>query len=206
MPSTRQTLLDLLLHQKAGLAIEELATTVGISRNAVRQHLASLERDGLVAVGDVRRHVGRPTHVYTLTPMGLEQFPRQYSLLSRLTFSVLRDLHGPEGIKALLHEMATRLASQVAPQVRGESPADRAGALAGLLDRLGYAAGVEVQGEQVSITAVNCVYHHLAREFPEVCALDVDLIEQLSGMKADHTECMVRGGTCCRFRLSNPDP
>lgn len=97
--------------------------------------------------------------------------------------------------------MSARLAEEFGPQVRGKTLAERAGSAAELLSRLGYAARVEADGQEVSIAAVNCVYHHLARQFPEVCTMDIDLLEQLLGVPVAHTECMVRGGACCRFRV-----
>ena len=40
--------------------VEELARELGLTDNAVRSHLAALERDGLVAQTGVRRGTGNP--------------------------------------------------------------------------------------------------------------------------------------------------
>jgi predicted ArsR family transcriptional regulator len=117
--STRSSLLELLLRHKSGLSIEELAAKLSISRNTVRQHLSSLEREGMVAIGNVRRSVGRPIQLYTLTQLGLEQFPRQYSLLSGLLLSTVRDLHGLSGVTALLGAIAGRMTDLYARRVEG---------------------------------------------------------------------------------------
>jgi DeoR family suf operon transcriptional repressor len=202
--STRETLLHLLLRHKAGLTIDELAAMLSVSRNAVRQHLSSLQRDGLGAVGDVRRNVGRPSQVYTLTPFGMEQFPKQYSLLSGLVLSALKELHGSEGTTTLLKQIADKLTNQYAPRVQGETLAERARTVTEILNELGYEAETDEEGPNSQITAINCVYHNLAPDFPELCALDIELIERLSGSKVEHTECMIKGGESCRFSLSLP--
>lgn len=206
LPNTRQRLLGMLLRHKAGLTIDELGEKLAISRNAVQQHLSSLERDALIVTGEVRRGVGRPSRVYILTPLGAEQFPRQYSLLSGLVLTALRELHGPEGIALLLRQIANRLSEQFAPRIQGNAVAERVEAVTGVLNELGYVAQMETVEQGMSITAINCVYHHLASEFPEVCQLDIDLIQQLTGSPVEHVECMVRGGHCCRFLLTQTSP
>lgn len=200
--STRAKLLGLLLRHKAGLTIDELGEKLAISRNAVRQHIASLENEGLVAGGERRRGVGRPSQIYTLTPLGLEQFPRQYSLLSGLVLASVKELHGSEGAIALMKQIADRLARQYSPRVQGETLADRAKTVGALMGEIGFLAETERSAEGTAITALNCVYHHLAAEYPEVCQLDIELIQQLTGARVEHTECMVRGGNCCRFKLT----
>lgn len=206
VPSTRERLLELLLRHKAGLTVDELGEKLGISRNAVRQHLSSLERDGLVVAGEVRRGVGRPSQVYVLTALGAEEFPRQYSLLSGWVLTAVKELYGSEGTALLLKQVANRLSEQFAPRIRGRTTAERADAVTKVLNELGYVAQKEKVDQGTAITAINCVYHHLASEFPEVCQLDIELIQQLSGSRVDHTECMVRGGHCCRFLLRETGP
>jgi DeoR family transcriptional regulator, suf operon transcriptional repressor len=200
--STRAKLLGLLLRYKTGLTIDELGEKLAISRNAVRQHVSSLENGGLVAVGEMRRGVGRPSQIYTLTPLGSEQFPRQYSLLSELVLASVKELHGPAGTAALMKEIADRLARQYSPRIQGETVPERADTVAAILNEIGFLAETEQSAQGTAITALNCVYHHLATEFPEVCQLDIELIQQLTGARVEHSECMVRGGLCCRFQLT----
>ncbi|MNH39542.1 hypothetical protein D3C79_1007290 [compost metagenome] len=45
------------------------------------------------------------------------------------------------------------------------------------------------------------MFHRLAAEHPVVCELDLALIGALGGGEVEHSECMVRGGHVCRFRL-----
>ena len=75
----RKQLLRYLLRNKAGASVDELAEAVGVTRTAVRQHLASLMRDRLVAAGAVRASGGRPQQLFVLTEEGKEAFPRHYS-------------------------------------------------------------------------------------------------------------------------------
>ncbi len=58
---TQQDLLHALLLQPAGMSIDDLAQALTITRTAVRQHLAALERDGLVKRGATRPTGRRPS-------------------------------------------------------------------------------------------------------------------------------------------------
>jgi len=57
--SRQQQILKLLLENKAGLSIDEIATALNISRSAVQQHFAVLERDGYIHAGVLNKIAGR---------------------------------------------------------------------------------------------------------------------------------------------------
>ena len=52
------------------------------------------------------------------------------------------------------------------------------------------------------IEAKNCVYHDLAKQFPEVCEFDLGLLSETLQAEVDHQECIVRGGGVCRFKFN----
>ena len=60
----RTTKSEILAHLKrtGGSPIEELATSLGLARMTVRQHLAMLERDALVSSREGRRGAGGAPH------------------------------------------------------------------------------------------------------------------------------------------------
>lgn len=67
-PSSRQEqILVLLLHAANGMNIEELAWELVISRTAVNQHLAVLEKQQLIREASLNSTGGRPARSYVLT-------------------------------------------------------------------------------------------------------------------------------------------
>ena len=62
MGERQKQLLKLLRGSKPGLSVDELSKGLEITRNAVRQHLASLEAAGLIALGPTRPSGGGPQH------------------------------------------------------------------------------------------------------------------------------------------------
>ena len=200
----QQDLLQLLQRHKEGCTADEIAEQLGITRTAVRQHLAALERDRYVTRGAPRRTAGRPGFVYELTRDGRELFPRSYSWFSSLLLESLQQQNGEDGLVEYLRKMASNLAARAAA-ASGQTPDRRIGTLATLMNELGYDADAATDDNgDTEVRAYNCVYHHLAEEYPALCAFDVELIRGISGRDVEHVECMVRGGRCCRFRLISP--
>ena len=103
--TTQRGMLRALLHNKEGLTVDRLTGALNVSRNAVRQHLAALERDGVVAKGPTRPSGGRPEQLYVITEQGQELFPRRYSWFSELLMDTLRATLGEDGAAARLAEM-----------------------------------------------------------------------------------------------------
>ena len=58
--STRGQVVTLLRQGHA--TVEDLARALGLTDNAVRAHLAALERDGLVVQSGLRRGTGKPAY------------------------------------------------------------------------------------------------------------------------------------------------
>jgi predicted ArsR family transcriptional regulator len=202
--ASRNRLLRHLLRNKGGASIDEMAGAVGVTRTAVRQHLASLMRDGLVAAGETRPTGGRPEHLYVLSPRGREEFPRRYSWFAQLLIEAMEREHGTGGLRLRLG----RIAAAVVAQLQQSAPAAgnrraKVAALAGLMDGLGYDARTapDVDGAP-AIEADNCVFHELATKNPEICHFDLALLSAYTGSKVTLNECMARGGHVCRFRFT----
>jgi predicted ArsR family transcriptional regulator len=198
---TQQDLLNALLHQAGGMSIDELAEHLAVTRTAIRQHLAALERDGLVLRGETRPTGRRPEQLYQLTDHAREQFPRQYQLLASALIDEVADIIGPEALATLMRNLGRKLALDREQQVVDETK------IVQHMNQAGYEAEVffRSSGDQ-EIVAHNCVFHRLAAAHPVVCELDLALIGALGGADVEHTECMVRGGNVCRFKLRPTEP
>lgn len=202
----QQRLLKLLLATKPGLTVEALSHQLDISRNAVRQHLAALELEGLVTKGVTHPTRGRPEQLYELTTKGHELFPRKYSWFSELLIESLREESSPEQLRQRFVEMGKRVGAHL-PGVAG-GPAERIEQMTSVMRDLGYESTMREGsgGAWPSIEATNCVFHHLASRFPDVCQFDLALLEQVVQRPVLHEECMVKGGTACRFKFLAGEP
>ena len=200
----QQHLLKALLHSPQGLSMDQLSKELSISRNAVNQHLASLERQRYIESTLQSSTGGRPGRVYKLSPSGLELFPRHYSLFSRLLLRLVQQKLGAESLRECLADLGEQLSQEYKSRVRKHATLD---AQINEVKLIMYELGYETELEQdkvapAEIVASNCVFHTLAKECKEVCELDLSLISSLLDAKVEHKECMVRGGHYCRFGIS----
>lgn len=199
MSDTRREILRHLLHNKAGLTIEALAGRLGISRNAVQQHILSLQRDNLVGEAGAQTTGGRPSRLYALTEQGYETFPRRYDMLSSRTLQALKEVVGPEKLTEALEQVASRLAADLESDLAGTAGRERLQAVVRIMNDIGYEAATAENGK--AIAALNCVYHHLARDVREVCRFDIELLRRLLGREIEHARCMATGDHECLFKL-----
>jgi len=197
----QQALLRLLLVERDGLTVDELANRLDITRTAVNQHLNSLAQDDYVAKGRARESRGRPSHTYLITSRGMDLFTKRYSWFSSLMLEKIRREGGSQSLSTILRELATSVADEHQELMKGKPLEKRIEAIGRLMLKLGYEARVITSGDgqPLGVEAHNCVYHNLASEYPEVCDFDLQLLEDLSGAQVHHEECMVRGGSSCRF-------
>lgn len=201
---TQKQLLKLLLKDKSGLTVDILSKGLKITRNAVRQHLAALESNGLVEQGATRPSGGRPQQLYVLTDKGKEIFPRHYSWFAQLVIEGIKHEHGAEG----LSERLSTIGSSVAEQLRTQNPGlktrdQKVEKLAAIMDQLGYNAwNASAANKAPVIEADNCIFHELAIKNPEICHFDLALMGTFTDSNVDHQECMARGGNVCRFKFT----
>lgn len=202
----QQQLLTLLLQNKMGLTVEDLAKSLGVTDNAVRQHLTALERDGIVEKGKMQSTGGRPEQLFGLTTVGQELFPRHYSWFAELLISSIREEQGSEALRERLESMGRAVGRQVATKlVEITDKAERIRTLSVIMRELGYqSASVDRPNEKLpAIEASNCVFHSLAQRYPEVCYFDLAMMSQVVDSDVIHDECIVRSGNVCRFKFKN---
>lgn len=200
----QKQLMRMLLQHKAGRSVDELASGLKITRNAVRQHLATLARDGLVELlGATRPSGGRPQQLYALTDKGRELFPRHYSWFAQLAVEAIVREHGTEGLRKRLAAMGTGIAERLRTQHPGlETRSQKVERLSAVMDELGYNAKSAAVRKSPVIEADNCVFHALAMKNPDICHFDLAMMGTFTDSSVDLQECMARGGNVCRFKFS----
>jgi predicted ArsR family transcriptional regulator len=182
LASTRGRIVALL--RRTSRTVNELAAALGLTDNAVRAHLSTLERDGLVQPGGARRSFRKPQQSYRLTPEAEQLFPKAYDLLFRQMIDVLRECQTPEAVDEMLRRVGRRVAAGYLPGLEGKDPGERrARALEALAD-LGGLAEVEEGGDIAVIRGANCPLAALVVAHPEVCHLAETLISEIAGTPA----------------------
>lgn len=200
-------MLDQLLERKAGATLDELASGVGLSRTAVNQHLVALEKSGYVRKGTPRKTGGRPQHLYVLTELGANLFPKQYSWFSKLLIDTLREQVGEAQVSQFMYDLGVKLSAGLIPRLVGRNRLERVQEIVKIMNETGFVARIVSPGPGEKLPRVeckNCVYHDLSKDYPEVCRFDIGFLAGLMGAEVEHEACMQRGGDSCRFRFIPP--
>ena len=176
--STRGRIVALLRRQRR--TVDELAQALDLTDNAIRAHLATLERDGLVHQQGVRRGSGKPAYAYALTPEAERLFPKPYALVLRHLLDVLDQRMVPAEVEALLRSVGHALAS-------GLSAADgnvraRLEMAVAVLNELGGLAELEEHNGAFVIRGYSCPLAAVVPGHPEVCRLAETLVTEVAGV------------------------
>ncbi len=201
---TQQKLLRLLHKNKEGLSIFELEDLLSISRTAVKQHLASLEKDGMVEHGSLQKSGGRPTQKYILTNDGQEQFPRQYSWFAQMLLDSMKSDNKDKSLKSVLENLGSNVSLKYLSKISELPIKERLRKVASILTGLGYEAKVVASKDKIEVSKIeisNCVFHQLAMSCPDVCAFDKTLISKLTGNEVELQSCIALGGNVCCFGI-----
>jgi len=198
---TQQKLLRKLLHAPQGTTVETLCDALGVTHNAIRQHLTALIAAGFIERGMALPTGGRPQMRYVLLPAGRDLFPRNYGLIATSVLEHLYASAGKSGVQALLADIGRQLGAAAAEHVNAVDTDETAVALATQLDALGYEALAVRRDGETQVEAYNCVFHALAQAHPDVCRFDLAFMEAATGRPIQHMECLLRGGHACRFRI-----
>jgi predicted ArsR family transcriptional regulator len=176
LASTRGRVVTLL--RRGQRTVDELAGALGLTDNAVRAHLAALERDGLARQAGTRPSGGKPAYAYALTPDAERLFPKAYGPILRGLLDVLAERLAPDELEAALREVGRRAAAACAPT--GDRRA-RVGQAVTLLGELGGLAEVEQGDEGFVIAGCDCPLAAIVPGHPGACRLAETLLEEVIG-------------------------
>jgi predicted ArsR family transcriptional regulator len=182
----------------ASCTVEELAQELELTDNAVRAHLATLERDGVVLQKGVRRGFRKPHYTYTLSPEAEALFPKAYDVLLNQLIQVLKERIPKVRIEDVLREVGSSLATRQASVNAGGSLDSRAKRAVKALAQLGGKAAVEREGDNLFIRSEACPLAAAVTEHPEVCRLAEALVAQIVGATVEE-QCDREGPPKCRF-------
>jgi len=191
--TTRGRLIGLLRRQS--LTVEELARALGVTDNAVRAQLTSLERDGLVRQSGLQRGGGKPSALYALSPDFETTLSQAYiPLLVRLLRQLAQKI--PEDqlanlLRNLGHDWAAEL-----PR-RSGAPGD-AQTASSFLNQLGGVTEVEAAGGQTFVKGFSCPLATAVKENPRVCVVIESLLSELLGVEVrEHCDRSAERARCC---------
>jgi predicted ArsR family transcriptional regulator len=201
IPEARREILKL-LKRRGPLPVEDLAEALSITVSGARQHLAGLERDGVVTYQRIRQGPGRPRHFYELTEEGDDLFPRRSAELTNELLGYVHE-HDPTLLDQLFVRRAQRRVRTAQRRLEGLSLADKVRELARILDEEGYYAELqELEGGRFRIIERNCLVKDVALRYAQVCTSELSFVRKvLPEADVTRTQHVINNQPCCAYDI-----
>jgi predicted ArsR family transcriptional regulator len=179
--------------------VDELASALGLTDNAVRLHLGTLERDGLVRRASVRRGVGKPAHVYELSTEAERALSHAYAPVLATLLDELGQRMDSAELEGVLRDVGRRLAE--GHVTRTGTPLSRAQTAARLLGSLGGDVEGEQDGQKLVLRGHGCPLAEATSRHPEACRIVERLVGDVVGGRA-RERCEHGDRPRCRVEVS----
>ncbi len=204
MVTTRNKIITYLENRGPATAIE-LSHALKLTPANIRHHLRVLEKEGvIVSIQRGKSTVrGRPAQLYTLTE---QQKAHNFDRLCAAFLQKVRSLRQEE-IDALLRAIAEGLIAKRDTHLP-KNLTQRLISAAKTLNEMSYKVSWEAHREAPTLKFSHCPYASLVDSFPELCKIDLFLLETL--MQCPVEVLAIRqpsptGEATCRFRLRQPN-
>ncbi len=194
-PTTRQAILAYLDKHKQATATQ-LSRALKVSAADIRYHLTTLVKEGLLETADRRiQGRGRPRQVYI--PGAASQVNGFLDLVQAL-LSGIPSQHYQDIINAAARNLAGSLPDP------SKNLSQKLVHTVQRLNQLHYQARWEAHAEAPRIIFSHCPYLSIIGEFPQLCQLDICLLQVLSGHGIHQTarlETAESGERTCQFQI-----
>ena len=176
--STRGQIITIL--RRSSRTVDELAQALDLTDNAIRAHLVTLERDGIVQQHGMRRGSGKPAYAYDLAPEAEQLFPKAYGPVLQNVLEVLSERMPTDEVETLLREAGRRIAAGW--NVPSGNLRMRLEAAVEVLNELGGMAELEEGDGHYCIRGYSCPLATVVPSHPAVCRLAETLLTELVGV------------------------
>lgn len=187
---------------------EQLATALGASRTGILQQLRSLEAAGLVDRRTVRHGVGRPRHLYDVTPEAQVAFPSNYDALAAGLLAAVGTVGGDELVARVFAVRRQLIADQVKSRLEERLPAGasleaKVRELAVIQDEQGYLSNATVDGDgTIRLTECNCAIFGVALQSSVPCDAELALFADVLGADVVRESHIASGDRSCTYRIA----
>lgn len=190
----------MLLKKAEHMTVSELSREMAITPMAVRQHLMSLERKGLVRYDSKKYGIGRPMFLYKLTEKANNIFPNSYGNFLLEVLQTVEEMDGRDKVDLIFK---TRKEKQLEKKQRLLSGiqdfAKKIIFFTELLEKDGFLVELEETNGQFNLKQFNCLLSDVTAEFPEACQYELELYQDIFGAHVVRSECQREGAAYCNY-------
>ncbi|HEY7575993.1 MAG TPA: metalloregulator ArsR/SmtB family transcription factor [Acetobacteraceae bacterium] len=193
-----------LLKRRGPQRSADIAAALGTTGEAVRQQLAKLAEEKLVAAAAEQGGVGRPARVWHLTPAAHSRFPDTHAELTVRLIEAVRTTLGEAALERLVcaREQETRRAYHAALAGLATLRA-RVARLAQLRSREGYMAEWRADADGLLLIENHCPICAAATACQGFCRAELQVFRDVLGPGASVERCehVLAGARRCAYRI-----
>jgi predicted ArsR family transcriptional regulator len=187
------------LLRRGASTVEDLATELGVTDNAVRAHLQLLEREGLIGATGSRQGpgAGKPATTYELSARAESSLSSAYAPVLTALLQTLAERMSAQELDGILRQVGRRLGPAA---VEGGALETRVRAAAELLSGLGSELDVERTPDGYLLRGFSCPLASAVRGEPTACHAVEELVSVVVGQPVQE-RCDRSGRPRCRFEV-----
>jgi predicted ArsR family transcriptional regulator len=178
--STRGQVLALL--RTKARTVNDLAAALKVTDNAVRAHLISLERDGLIERHGMQPGVRKPHVSYGLAHAAEQIFPKAYGPLLKHFVTVVSKRLTLRELNTSMREVGRAIAKEYLDDLPEKKRSERLAAALEVLKELGGAATIHKENGTQIIRSRNCPLAAVTAHHPAACLIAESLLTELIGV------------------------
>lgn len=199
---TREAVVTLLL-EEGPITATAIGERLGLSPAGVRRHLEALIESGEARATRSAKWQqqgrGRPAKQYQLTSTGRGRLGHAYDDLAGAAMRQLREIGGDQAITDFARKRVGVIVAGV-DRLDRHTPAEteaKAEELADAFSAAGFAASTRKVGAGVQICQHHCPVSHVAEEFPELCAAELEAFREILGTHVQRLATIANGDCAC---------
>ena len=209
LPDSRRAIV-IALKERGSATIAQLAPHLGLTGEAVRQHLLQLRQDGWVEAeidrDTTRGRTGRPATHYRLTAAGEHLFPKHYDALAVAVLDAVSEELGPEAVVRVLERVSNDRVDVLAPSVEGRTIEEKLEVLKGWYFEDDPYMDFASDGDDFVLIERNCPFYNTAMHRPALCSVSVNALTRLLGVRVARDEKFQNGDGRCVFHVYAHEP
>lgn len=198
---------DKILHtikREGVVTAKQLADDLNITTMGARQHLQSLEEEGVLAFHDVKAKVGRPTRHWSLTQVGHDKFADRHSELTIQVIEAVEQLFGADGLAKVTAEREAKTLHTYQQAMQScDSIDSKLRRLVELRESEGYMAEYEATEDGYMLYENHCPICKAAKTCRNLCDSELTIFQTLLGEEClvTRTEHIIDGHRRCAYHI-----
>lgn len=193
------------IKRHGAVTAKQLSEEFGMTTMGARQHLQSLEDDGVLAFHDVKVKVGRPTRHWSLTPHGHAQFADRHGELTIQVIDAVQNLFGKEGLAKVTAEREATTLQQYRSALENSSDLkSKLQTLTQLREDEGYMAELIHETDHFVLIENHCPICKAATRCPSLCQSELNVFKELLKDECDiaRAEHIIAGERRCTYTIT----